>query len=61
MRQIQLGMIIAKPETETISEVEKYISSDWAEMLMFPEGYLQSENLEKVQELAKEHKKWIVT
>ena len=61
MRQIQLGMIIAKPETETISEVEKYISSDWAEMLMFPEGYLQSENLERVQELAKEHKKWIVT
>ena len=61
MRQIKLGIVIAKPETETISEAEKYISSDWAEMLLFPEGYLQSENLEKVQKLAKEYKKWIVS
>ena len=61
MRQIKLGIVVAKPETETISEVEKYISSDWAEMLMFPEGYLQSKNLEKVRKLAREHKKWFVT
>lgn len=61
MRQIKLGIVIAKPETKTISEIEKYISSDRVEMLMFPEGYLQSRNLEKVRGLAKKHQKWIVS
>ncbi len=61
MRQIKLGMVIAKPETRTISEIEKYITSEEVEMLMFPEGYLQSGNLEKVRELARKHKKWIVS
>lgn len=61
MRQIKLGIVIAKLEKKTISEIEKYISSDHVEMLMFPEGYLQSRNLEKVQELAKKHQKWIVS
>jgi len=61
MRKIKLGIVIAKAETKTISEIEKYISSDSVEMLMFPEGYLQSRNLEKVRELAQKHQKWIVT
>ena len=61
MRQIKLGIVIAKPETKTISEIEKYISSDCVEMLMFPEGYLQSRNLEKVQRLAKKYQKWIIS
>lgn len=61
MRQIKLGIVIAKPERETISEIERYISSDEIEMLLFPEGYLHSENLERVQQLAKKHKKWILT
>ena len=61
MRQIKLGIVIAKPETRTISEIEKYIASDRAEMLMFPEGYLQSGNLEKVRGIAKKHQKWIVS
>jgi len=60
MRQIKLGIVVAQPETETISEFEKYISSEWAEMLMFPEGYLNSKNLEIIRELAKKHNKWIV-
>ena len=61
MRQIKLGIVIAKPEKKTISEIEKYISSDHVEMLMFPEGYLQSRNLEKVRGLAKKYQKWIVS
>lgn len=61
MRQIKLGIVVAKPETKNISEIEKYISLNSIDMLMFPEGYLQSRNLEKVKDLAQKYKKWIVS
>jgi predicted amidohydrolase len=61
MRQIKLGIVVAQPETETVSEIEKYVSSNWAEVFLFPEGYLRPKNLEKVQKLAAANKKWIVT
>lgn len=60
-KQIKLGLVIAKPETETVSEIEKYVALDCVDMLMFPEGYLQSGNLEQVQGLAGKHEKWIIS
>ena len=60
MKKIKIGLVIAKPERDSISEIEKYITEE-ADILMFPEGYLQSKNLKKVQAIAKKNKKWIVT
>lgn len=60
MRKIKLGLVIAKPE-DSISELEKYSTSNEADILLFPEGYLKSNNLKKAQLLAKKNKKWIIT
>ena len=60
MSKIKLGLVIAKPE-DIISELEKYVASDEADLLVFPEGYLKSEYLDQAKQIAKTHKKWIVT
>lgn len=57
MDKIKLGLVVARDD---FAELEKYISAD-VEVLLFPEGFLNSDDLTKAQELTKKNKKWLIT
>lgn len=62
--KFNLGIIPALPagsHADPLHDLKKYSKSDSVEVLLFPEGYLHSENLTSAQEVAKDNKKWLVT
>lgn len=45
----------------SISELEHYLSNSKADLFLFPEEHLRSDNLDAACEIAKKHKKWVVS
>lgn len=59
--RIKVGMVVAKRERPALSELEKYLPNDWADVFLFPETYFLSEQLSDVCALVKRHRKWLIT
>lgn len=57
---LNIGIVIAKEEVG-FSELKKYIQEDGIDLLLFPEGYLDSDQLSEARKLAKASNKWLVT
>lgn len=60
MEKIKIGLAIAQDE-KGLSELKKFISSPEADVIIFPEYYLDSTRLDEACDLAKQHKKWLIT
>lgn len=60
MEKVNLGLAITK-ENKQIDEAEKFLSSFSGDLLLFPEGFIDSKNLDSLCFLAKKYKKWIVS
>jgi len=62
-QKISVGAVIAKPEyntSEVLSELKKYLATPKVDLLLFPEGYIHSDNLKDVAEIVKGNGKWLV-
>ena len=58
--KLNVGIVIAKEE-KGLSELRLYAQEDNVDLLLLPEGYLSSKQLDEACELAKQNKKWLVT
>lgn len=60
MEKIRLGLVIARDEKD-LTELKKFITDPWPQVLLFPEYYLASEMIPDACELAEVNKKWLIT
>ncbi len=58
--KLNIGIVVAKEEPG-LTELEKYVQEDDIDLLLLPEGYLNSEQLTEAYKLAKTNSKWLVT
>jgi predicted amidohydrolase len=58
--KINVGIVVAKEE-DNLSELKKYLKDSEVDVLLLPEGYIVSEQLEEACRLAKQHGKWLIT
>lgn len=61
MQKFRLGLVVADPAEDAIRQAEKYVAEGGAEIdaYLFPEGYLKSDRLPELQEIARKASKWI--
>lgn len=59
--KIKIGMVVAKRERPALTELEKFLPNDWADVFLFPETYFLSEQLDEVCALVQKNQKWLVT
>mgnify|MGYP000707665324 CR=1 FL=1 len=60
MQKLTLGLVIAAPVKDNIFlEAEKYASAD-VDILLFPEGYITYDMIDRLKDLARDSRKWIV-
>lgn len=60
MEKLRVGLVIAKEERD-LSELERFLPTKEADILVFPETYLHSDKLEEACEMIKGARKWVVT
>jgi len=60
MTKVQIGLVIAE-ESNPLAELRKFISRNKAKILVFPEGFLPSDDLDEACEIARDCGKWLVT
>lgn len=60
MEKLKLGLVIAKEEKD-LSELKHFISDEWPDVFLFPEGYLHSDNLEEACSIIRKNNKWLIT
>lgn len=61
MHKLKIGLAIAKQENKNISELKRFLKNNSVDILLFPEGYLHSDNLDEARQLVKENNKWLIT
>lgn len=54
--KLKMGLVVAKPNSEK-EELKKFSQNKKSDILLFPEGFLSSDNLSFAQEIARENKK----
>ena len=62
--KLNVGMVIArhvKDSEHPLSELEKFTADKKADIILFPEDHIYSDNLPGLQEIARDRKKWIVS
>lgn len=57
MDKVRLGLVIAQKD---FTELERFVTAD-VDVLLFPEGFLDSDNIAKAQELTSKNGKWLIT
>lgn len=60
MQKFKLGLVIAQDEKD-LSELKRFITDSWADVLLFPEYYLDSNKIDEVCDLCKKNNKWLIT
>ena len=60
-RLMRVGMVVAQQENG-VSEMERFLPERplWADLFLFPEGYLHSDHLPQARALARQHQKWLI-
>ncbi len=58
--KLKIGLVAARPNSEK-EEIKKFSQNKKSDTLLFPEGFLISDNLSFAQGIARENKKWIIS
>ena len=62
--KITIGLVIAQPVKDTerpLSELTRYTQEKKAEVILFPEDHIYSDQLNDLQQIAKESGTWIIS